>query len=140
MTITRADVVLNNKKTETFSDFLNNFNKTPFGNQLGRVTDVSAVNQSLRNLIKTNITERFFQPTVGSNINYSLFEMNDFTSMTNIEFFITTTINNNEPRVNLIDVTVTESTDYNTLTVIITYNLINNSNQINLTFPLKRIR
>ena len=72
---TRAESISpKGKQGEFFSDFLNSFAKTPVGNQLGRVTNEKSVNQSLRNLIKTNLGERFFQPIVGSDVNASLFE------------------------------------------------------------------
>ena len=58
----RAEILLGsvNKNPEFFSDFLTDFTKTPFGNQLGRVTNEKSVNQSIKNLIFTNLNERFF--------------------------------------------------------------------------------
>ena len=74
---TRAESISpKEKQGEFFSDFLNSFAKTPVGNQLGRVTNEKAVNQSLRNLIKTNVGERLYQPLIGSDVNASLFENN----------------------------------------------------------------
>ena len=150
---TRAESISpKEKQGEFFSDFLNSFAKTPIGEQLGRVTNEKAVNQSLRNLIKTNVGERLYQPFIGSNVNASLFENNTEAQLSKIEFFIETTILNNEPRVNLIDVLVESSLvqnttqtnrpiDPNEIVVTIVYTLINSVEEIVLTIPLlKRVR
>jgi phage baseplate assembly protein W len=150
---TRAESISpKEKQGEIFSDFLNSFAKTPIGEQLGRVTNEKSVNQSLRNLIKTNVGERLFQPFIGSDVNASLFELNTQAKINDLEFFIRTTIQNNEPRVNLIEVLVESSLDSDTsqinrlidtyeIVITIVYTLINNIEEIVLTIPLlKRVR
>jgi len=150
---TRAESISpKEKQGEIFSDFLNSFAKTPIGEQLGRVTNEKSVNQSLRNLIKTNVGERLFQPFIGSDVNASLFELNTQAKINDLEFFIRTTIQNNEPRVNLIEVLVESSLDQDTtqinrlidtyeIVITIVYTLINNIEEIVLTIPLlKRVR
>ena len=152
---TRAESISpKEKQTEYFSDFLNSFAKTPVGNQLGRVTNEKAVNQSLRNLIKTNLGERFFQPIVGSDVNASLFENVNNILLNDIEENIKLTIQNNEPRINLLEVSVQpseisddEARDFggfliqnNSISVTIVYNIINNSEEITLTTILTRVR
>jgi|TARA_R110000851_G_scaffold39966_5_gene101117 phage baseplate assembly protein W len=150
---TRAESISpKEKQGEIFSDFLNSFAKTPIGEQLGRVTNEKSVNQSLRNLIKTNVGERLFQPFIGSDVNASLFELNTQAKINDLEFFIRTTIQNNEPRVNLIEVLVESSLDSGTtqinrlidtyeIVITIVYTLINNIEEIVLTIPLlKRVR
>ena len=152
---TRAESISpKEKQTEYFSDFLNSFAKTPVGNQLGRVTNEKSVNQSLRNLIKTNLGERFFQPIVGSDVNASLFENVNNILLNDIEENIKLTIQNNEPRINLLEVSVQpseisdgEARDFggfliqnNSISVTIVYNIINNSEEITLTTILTRVR
>ena len=57
-TITRANTLTAAKKQqEFFSDFFDSFVKTPFGNDLARITNERDVNQSLKNLIQTNLGE-----------------------------------------------------------------------------------
>ena len=149
---TRAESISpKEKQTEYFSDFLNSFAKTPIGEQLGRVTNEKAVNQSLRNLIKTNVGERLYQPFIGSNVNASLFDNNTEYQINNLQFFIETTIRNNEPRVNLVNVLIESSLDFNTsetnvpineneIIITIVYTLINSNQEIILTIPLlKRV-
>tara|TARA_Y100000389_G_scaffold180374_1_gene195135 strand:+ start:693 stop:1169 length:477 start_codon:yes stop_codon:yes gene_type:complete len=153
---TRAESISpKEKQIEYFSDFLNSFAKTPVGNQLGRVTNEKSVNQSLRNLIKTNLGERFFQPIVGSDVNASLFENVNNILLNDIEENIKLTIQNNEPRINLLEVSVQSSEisegdalrDFsgfliqnNSISVTIVYNIINNSEEITLTTILTRVR
>jgi phage baseplate assembly protein W len=142
MAITRADALTGTKKQrEFFSDFNNNFDKTPFGEQLARLVNENAVEQSLRNLIKTNLGERLFQPRIGSDVYASLFENNFPENLSTLELFIKTTIRNNEPRVNLNNITVTnDSVDEHTILIKLEYNLINNPEELTLNVILKRVR
>ena len=140
-TITRANTLTAAKKQqEFFSDFFDSFVKTPFGNDLARITNERDVNQSLKNLIQTNLGERLFQPTIGSNVNRSLFEMNNFIETNALEFYITNTIQNNEPRVILDSVTVIPTVDEGSVKITVSYYLINNPNLVTLDFILRRIR
>ena len=140
-TITRANTLTAAKKQqEFFSDFFDSFVKTPFGNDLARITSERDVNQALKNLIMTNLGERLFQPTIGSNVNRSLFEMNNFVETNALEFYITNTIQNNEPRVILDSVTVIPTVDEGSVKITVSYYLINNPNLVTLDFILRRIR
>jgi phage baseplate assembly protein W len=141
MAITRADTFTESKKKiEFFSDFTNSFAKTPFGDQLGKLTNERSVSQSLKNLILTNLGERLFQPFVGSNVNAILFENNTEDTLNNLEFYIQNTIENNEPRVNLIQVLVNSGYGENSISITIVYNLINNPEPVSFSFFLKRVR
>lgn len=141
MAVTRADALTGTtKQKELFSDFVTGFDITPFGNQLGRVTNEQAVNQSLRNLIKTSLGERLFQPMVGSDVYSMIFENNLPEDINLLELFIKNTIDNNEPRVNLLGVEVKDQTNENALEITIYYTLINNPEPITLTVLLKRVR
>jgi phage baseplate assembly protein W len=59
---------------EYFSDFMANFDKNPVTGNLARVTNEDAIKQSLRNLVLTNRTERFYQPHIGSKVQSLLFD------------------------------------------------------------------
>lgn len=141
MAITRADALSGtSKQKELFSDFVTGFDLTPFGNQLGRVTNEQSVNQSLRNLIKTSLGERLFQPMVGSDVYNMLFENNVSENIDLIELFIKNTIENNEPRVFLSGIEVKPSKNDYSIEINIYYSLINNPEPITLTVILKRVR
>lgn len=139
---TRAETLTGaSRRTEFYSDFVTSFAKTPVGNQLARVINDNAINQSLKNLIKTNVGERLFQPYIGSSIYRSLFENSTPESLNDIEFYVDNTIRNNEPRVNLLGVEAKNSTiDENEIIITIVYNTINNPEEITLDFILKRVR
>lgn len=142
MALTRADTFTGSKKqVEHFSDFMTSFAKTPVGDQLAKVTNDHAVIQSLKNLIRTNLGERLFQPTVGSDVMASLFELNTEDSRDALELFIKNCVDNNEPRVNLIETMVnTENINENQIEITLIYNLINKSDEQTLTLILKRVR
>lgn len=142
MAITRAEALTGTQKQlEFFSDFPNSFAVTPFGGQLSRVTNVKSIEQSLKNIIKTNRDERFFQPFLGSDVYRSLFEPNDSLIESRLEFYIETAIKNCEPRVYLHSVDVEKSqTNEHEIIVTIIYNIINNSELLTLQAILKRIR
>jgi phage baseplate assembly protein W len=160
-TVTRADALTRaSKKVEFFSDFTTSFSKTPVGDQLARVLNENSVNQALRNIIKTNLGERPFQPALGSDVYASLFELHSNESIKDLRLFIENAINTNEPRVNLLEVYVKTNLDVpeiyedvegsniyvpaakdeNTIEITIIYNLINNPEPITLTVILKRVR
>lgn len=139
--LTRAEVLTGStRKTEFFSDFVDSFGKSPVGNQLGRVINEKSVNQSLKNIIMTNVGERLFQPYIGSDVYKSLFELNyqEFSSI--MELGIQTAIYNSEPRVNLLGIDIQNGETEHELYITITYNLINNPDPINFTVVLKRVR
>jgi len=142
MALTRADTFTGSKKQiEYFSDFLTSFAKTPIGNQLARVTNEQAVMQSLKNLIRTNLGERLFQPTVGSDVMATLFELNTDEARDSLELFINNTVENNEPRVNLLQTIVnTDNINENQIEITLIYNLINNPTELTLNLVLKRVR
>jgi len=136
----RADVVQRTKPVEHFSDFLNNMDVHPLNKTIGRVLNEDSVRQSLKNLILTNIGERLFQPTIGSDIYKSLFEPNDVITAENISYHISSTIKHNEPRVILLNVITTPQPDDYSFNVSIVFSLINNPATLNLNLILRRVR
>jgi phage baseplate assembly protein W len=138
---TRADKITQlSKKQEFFSDFLTNFDKHPITNNLAKTTNEESVKQSLRNLILTNIGERLFEPTVGSNVLASLFEPDDVVTAQNIVYHINLTVAQNEPRVNMLDVSVVPLPDQNAFSVSLLFSIINNPTPIALSLILRRVR
>jgi phage baseplate assembly protein W len=138
---TRAQTLSgSNKREEYYSDFLNSFAKTPVGDQLARVVNERSINQSLKNIILTNRGERLFQPGIGSDVNFMLFENNIESNLSTIEFYIKTSIELHEPRVNLLGVTVDSGQTENEIVINIVYNTINNPTPTLFNYILKRVR
>ena len=123
-----------------FSDFNTSLITHPIKKDLSLKTDVKAVVQSLKNLLLTDKGERLFQPNIGSNIRQLLFE--NFTPQTTtlLKQFIAETIDNHEPRANLLDVTVSPDPDNNALAVSLIVEVINNQDPVTLNLVLERIR
>lgn len=141
MAITRADTLTGSKKkTEYFSDFMNNFDRNPFGNQLAKITNEKAVSQSIKNLVLTNLGERPFQPYIGSNVYNLLFEPNFSDSIDLVEKVVRNCIENNEPRAVIQEILFPPPRDEYTFEITIVYNVINNPEPVNLTLVLKRVR
>lgn len=126
--------------TTLYSDLTTNFNIHPVKGDLVLLKDSDAVKRSIRNLILTDPYERFFNPTVGSGINASLFENMGRDTETILRIKITETIENFEPRANLLNVTVKALPDENAYSVTIVFSVINNIQPIQLDFILRRVR
>jgi phage baseplate assembly protein W len=73
----------------------------------------NAIARSIRNLVLTEKGERFFNNSLGSGVNRLLFESIDVITASAIKDEVSNTIENYEPRVNLIGVDV--SPDYDNL-------------------------
>lgn len=128
-------------KREIFSDFLINFDKNPVTGFLGKAINDKAIAQSLRNIILTNQGDWPFESSLGSKINSSLFELNDYQLQSEIRNAISEAIQNHEPRVQLINVFVNESTNANRVDVEIIYSILNIPDEtFSLTTTITRVR
>jgi len=107
-----------------FKDISMSFQTNPLNYDLIALKNESAIARSLRNLVLTLPGERFFNENLGSNINQSLFDNIDDISASVIKDQIETTINNYEPRVNLIEVIVSPNFDDNEFNVTINYRIV----------------
>ena len=83
-----------------------------------------AITRSVRNLVETIPTERFFNSLLGTDIRDSLFENFTTTTVTVIEDQVRETIRNFEPRVGEIGVEVEARPDANELEVKVLFEII----------------
>jgi len=138
---TRADFFTQTQKTSNlFADLMTNLIPHPISKDVVKVKNDQSIKQALRNLVLTNYGERMFQPTVGCDIRNALFEPNDILSADAIQHHITTTIQNHEPRVSLIEVVVQPSFEDDLVTVNIVFSIINTTAVQSLSMILKRVR
>ena len=107
-----------------FKDISMTFQVNPLNYDLIGLKNESAIARSVRNLVFTLPGERFFNENLGSKVSRSLFENMDEISASVIQDEITNTINNYEPRVNLIDVVVSPNYDENEFNVTINYRIV----------------
>lgn len=125
---------------ELYTDLTTNFTIHPVKGDLVLLKDSEAVKRSIRNLILTDPYERFFNPTIGSGINASLFENMSRDTESIIKIRVTETIENFEPRANLISVNVKALPDDNAYRVNIVFSVNNNVQPVQLDFILRRVR
>lgn len=116
MTITRI--------SRSFKDISLSFDPHPVTKDLPILTNERAIIRSIRNLIETIPTERFFNLEIGSNVRSSLFDFVDFATASVIEDQIQTTIANYEPRVTDLKVEVNPSPDSNEFEVTVNFEII----------------
>ena len=100
------------------------FQVNPLNNDLISIKNETAIARSVRNLILTLPGERFFNENLGSRVSQTLFENMDEISASVIKDEITNTINNYEPRVDLISVDVSPNYDNNEFNVTINYYIV----------------
>lgn len=138
---TRADNYTQTQKTpDLFSDFLVDLTPHPITKDVARVKNDIAIKRAVRNLVLTNVTERLFQPTIGGNVKRVLFEPNDIIAASELEYQITNVINNNEPRVNVLQVQSRSNPDGNDIAVNIVFAIINSQTIQTVDLILRRIR
>ncbi|NDB54688.1 hypothetical protein EB169_02545 [archaeon] len=93
--------------SKAFKDISLSFQVNPLNYDLIAIKNETAIARSIRNLVLTQPGERFFNQNLGSKVNQSLFENIDDISASILRDEIRNTIQNYEPRVELIDVVVT---------------------------------
>lgn len=110
--------------SQGFKDISLSFQVNPLNYDLIATKNETAIARSVRNLILTQPGERFFNENLGSRVSRELFENLDPISASNIKDEIENTINNYEPRVELIDVDVAPNYDNNEFNVTIRYYIV----------------
>ena len=128
------------RNTRTFSDLDLNFTAHPVTKDIVLRYDENAIKNSLKNLILTSNFERPFHSEIGSPIKRMLFE--PFTPMYSVVLrrAIIDTVNNFEPRVQLLDVRIQILEDQNSVNISIEFKIINSERPIVLDLLLERTR
>ena len=105
------------RTSRAFKDISLSFSPHPVTKDLPVLLNERAVVRSVRNLVETIPTERFFDSSLGTDIRASLFENFAATTVTIIEDQIRSTVRTYEPRVGDIGVEVDGLPDRNALDV-----------------------
>jgi phage baseplate assembly protein W len=127
--------------SKEFKDISLSFQVNPLNFDLITIKNETAIARSLRNLVLTSQGERFFNQNLGSKISKSLFENIDEISAGIVRDEIENTINNYEPRVELISVDVIPNYDENAFDVNVTYNIVGiDARPQQLNFALEQTR
>ena len=110
--------------SKDFKDISSSFQVNPLNSDIIAIKNETAIARSVRNLVLTLPGERFFNQNLGSRVSKSLFDNIDDISASIIKDEIENTINNYEPRVDLIDVVVSPNYDDNEFNVTINYYIV----------------
>ena len=111
--------------SRTFKDINLSFTPHPVTKDLTVLRNENAIKRSVRNIVQTIPTERFFNSILGSDVRNLLFDnFIDFGTASAIEDQITIAIQNFEPRVDNLQVNVNPRPDQNEFTVNVLFDII----------------
>ena len=127
--------------SKSFKDISLSLQVNPLNYDLIDIKNETAIARSIRNLVFTLPGERFFNQNLGSKVSRSLFENIDNVSASIIRDEIRNTIENYEPRVDLISVDVRPNYDNNEFNVTVKYYIVGiDVLPQQLTFALQSVR
>ena len=112
------------RKSRAFKDISLSFSPHPVTRDLPVLGNERAISRSVRNLVETIPTERFFNSLIGTDIRDSLFDNFTPLTVTVMEDQIRTTIANYEPRVNNVKLEVIGLPDQNDLEVKVLFDIV----------------
>ena len=110
--------------SRTFKDISLSFTPHPVTKDLPVLKNENSIVRSVRNLVQTIPTERFFNSSLGSDVYDSLFGFVDYGTASLIEDQIVTVVTNFEPRVENIEVDVEPQVDNNSFGVIVRFDVV----------------
>ena len=110
--------------SRSFKDISLSFEPHPVTKDLPILKNERAIIRSVRNIVETIPTERFFNPDFGSEARSSLFENIDYAVLAIIEEQIRTSIIEYEPRVDNVQVLINSEFDNNALEITIIFDVI----------------
>ena len=112
------------RKSRAFKDISFSFSPHPVTKDLPVLINERAIIRSVRNLVETIPTERFFNSLLGTDIRGSVFENFSRNTATIIDDQIRETVNNFEPRVDNVRTEVDSSPDTNTLSIKVIFDIV----------------
>ena len=128
------------RQTPRYKDFYIDFDTHPVRKDLYVLEDTDSIKQAIKNILFTDPGERFFAPYFGGGIRGSLFENITNNTAYIIQKQVEISIENFEPRANLIQVVVTPYEDQNGYAITVVFSTINNPNPTTFTTMLTRVR
>ena len=114
----------NRRISRAFKDISLSFDPHPVTGDLRVLKNEAAIRRSVRNIVQTIPTEKFFNPLFGSDIRESLFDFVDFGTASVIADQIQTSIENFEPRVDNLEIQVFPRPDQNEFEVNVIFDII----------------
>ena len=111
------------RKSRAFKDISLSFSPHPVTKDLPVLINERAVVRSVRNLVETIPTERFFNSDIGTDIRGSLFDTFSRETLVTIEDQIRATIGNFEPRVSNLEIEASSRPDDNTFNIKVIFDI-----------------
>ena len=109
--------------SRAFKDINLSFKRHPVTNDVLTVSDEDAIKRSVKNIIFTILGEKPFEPEFGSIINEALFELNTDLNEIRISDEIKNSLENYEPRISGISVSVSVYPDSNEMNCTVQYDI-----------------
>ena len=109
--------------SRAFKDISLSFSPHPVTKDLPVLSNERAIVRSVRNLVETIPTERFFNSDIGTDIRGSLFETFSRETLVTIEDQIRDTIGNFEPRVSNLEIEASSRPDDNTFNIKVIFDI-----------------
>ena len=129
------------RTSRAFKDISLSFTPHPVTKDLTILKNENAIKKSVRNLVQTIPTERFFNSVLGSQVRDSLFDFVDFGTASVIQNEILITLENFEPRIDNVEVEVDPKPDLNEFEVTVFFNIVGQDNPTQeFTFMLEATR
>tara|TARA_B100001989_G_C24478849_1_gene433301 strand:+ start:478 stop:879 length:402 start_codon:yes stop_codon:yes gene_type:complete len=110
--------------SRSFKDISLSFEPHPVTKDLPILKNERAITRSVRNIVETIPTEKFFNSLFGSDVYRSLFDFVDFGTASIIQEQIKTALNNFEKRINNVKVEVEPRPDDNNFEVTVIFDII----------------
>ncbi len=110
--------------SRVFKDINLSFKRHPVTNDVVAIRDEDAIKRSVKNIIFTILGEKPFEPDFGSVINQSLFDLNTNLNEIRVSDEIKTSLDNYEPRINNVDVSVSVLPDTNEMNCTVQYDIV----------------
>ena len=110
--------------SKAFKDINLSFKRHPVTNDVVTIRDEDAIKRSVKNIIFTILGEKPFEPTFGSVINDSLFELSTNLNEIRVSDEIKTSLQNYEPRISNIEATVSIYPDSNEMNCTVQYDIV----------------
>ena len=127
--------------SRAFKDISLSFTPHPVTKDLTILKNENSIKRSVRNLVQTIPTERFFNSALGSEVRDSLFDFVDFGTASVIQDQILNTIENFEPRVDDVSVEVEPRPDTNEFEVTVFFTIVGQETPVQeFTFILEATR
>jgi hypothetical protein len=110
--------------SRAFKDISLSFEPHPITKDLQVLKNENAIRRSVRNIVETIPTERFFQPLLGSDVRSSLFDFVDYGTASVIQGQIEIALDNFEPRIDNVRVQIDPFPDRNAFNATVVFDIV----------------